>query len=342
MMRSQTARGPSRIDAVRTWGGLLALVVACGGGRGAGPADGSIPPTEDGSVSPHVEDGSLPPSEESAFLNNYAAAVCEIYEPCCKAEGLGYSASGCVAWYREIVGAYFRLRGAYDAQRASGCLTALDDVRKAEPERCREVPSFAEATLRSRCSEAYVTPEREGKALGEECRMARECAGSGEGSVVCYGRRCMLERRGEEGDGPCLMRRGDEEPLTEIYRCDSAGGLYCHPSENECTARASTGEPCPAPDACLEGAICNGGLCMELPGPGEPCMNAIPGAGGFCQPGSACDVPTLTCGAPLAEGETCRESGQCASRSCGCLPPSCLRNVCAKADFMQHLSCTGD
>lgn len=339
---SARMHAPSRVNALHSWRGLFALVVACGGSDGAQRADGSAPSAEDGSASFPMDDGSLPRSGESAFLNDYAAAVCALYEPCCEAGGLGYVASGCTAWYREIVGAFFRLRGEYHAERAGGCLAALDEVRRAEPERCREVPSFAEATLRSRCSEAYVTPEREGKALGEACRLAGECAGSGEGTVLCYGGRCILERRGEEDDGPCIMRRSDEEPLTEIYRCDAPGGLYCHPSENKCTARVSVGELCPAPDACIDGAVCSRGRCAQLPGLDEPCLDAVPGSGGFCRAGSACDVSTLICGAPLAEGETCRESGQCASRSCGCAPPSCLRNICAKADFTQHLSCTGD
>src|SRR5215510_11884654 len=74
------------------------------------------------------------PSDSDAFLMEYAAAVCAMYEPCCKSEGLGYDASGCTTWFRKVTAAYFR--GNYSSDDAASCLSMLTEARAAGANRC--------------------------------------------------------------------------------------------------------------------------------------------------------------------------------------------------------------
>ena len=80
--------------------------------------------------------------------------------------------------------------------------------------------------------------------------------------------------------------------------------------------------------------MCVGGICRAWPGPGESCLNGVPGAGGFCRPGLACNKTTLICGDPLAVGEACSEPTQCTSGLC-------VDDVCVRSDWQRNLNCTG-
>jgi len=269
------------------------------------------------------------PSEGDAFLEDYAAAVCAMYEPCCKTEGLGYDANGCTTWFRKVTAAYFK--GDYTTDAASSCLSKLAEVRAADAQRCANVLDFNLATLRSDCQKAFGAAARDGAAPGGKCLLSGDCARPAGGSVICYSGTCLPERRGNAGDGPCYI--GSTLP-DEIVTCEAEDGLYCHRANNVCTPKVEDGEPCPSPMACKETARCNGGRCETMPGPGEACMNGIQGAGGFCRPDSACDRVTLICGASLPEGATCRDPGECTSGSC-------VSTKCAKPMFTNALNCTG-
>jgi hypothetical protein len=119
----------------------------------------------------------------------------------------------------------------------------------------------------------------------------------------------------------------------EMFSCDAADGLYCDRASNVCAPRVGDGERCAYATACSETAMCVGGTCRELPGEGEPCLNAVPGAGGFCRSG-ACNVATLTCGPGAAEGEACSDTRKCASGVC-------ISGSCARSDWQRNLNCTG-
>jgi hypothetical protein len=79
--------------------------------------------------------------------------------------------------------------------------------------------------------------------------------------------------------------------------------------------------------------MCSGGLCHALPHEGEPCLNGIPGAGGYCAPGNVCDPATLTCGPGLPAGASC-QGNQCASGLCD-------DGTCKRSDYQKNLNCTG-
>jgi hypothetical protein len=326
----------------RSLGTLLALSsfalvpLACGDASDNGAPGGGATLTSADAGSTGSNNASIVPlSDGERFLTEYASAVCAMYQPCCNAAELGFDAGGCTEWFAKVTAAY--LPEAFQPEAGAECLRAVAEARAEDPDRCSHVASFEEATLRHQCEQAFKAPARDGAPLGGSCLLAGDCAASGEegGQIICYGRRCVLERRGASGDGPCYAG-GNVELEQEMFTCDAADGVYCHRADNVCAPRVGAGEYCPYGNACDADSMCIGGTCRALPERGESCLNAIPGAGGFCRSGDACDVPTLTCGPGLAMGTTCTEGapGQCASGVCD-------RGVCVDTDFSRHLNCTG-
>jgi hypothetical protein len=253
-----------------------------------------------------------------------------MYEPCCNTDGLGFDLAGCTRWYSRVAGAY--LKGDYASDAGAACLAAVAQARAADPERCSSDPSFDDATFWDACSGAFALPARDGAALGESCLSASDCASDTGGPVVCYSDRCMVQLRGAEGDGPCFLSGSDRPMLA--YTCDAADGLYCSREANACAPHAAAGEPCPTSAACDPGvAMCSGGLCYALPGDGEACLNGIPGAGGYCAPGTVCDRTSVVCGPGLPEGASCQGT-ECASGICD-------NGTCKRSDYQKSLSCTG-
>lgn len=308
----------------------LAGPAACG--TDADP--GSQPNGNSGAAGEHTAGdagaGASPASSDAErFLEEYAAAVCEMYEPCCQAEQLGFDPAGCTEWFASVTRAYFT--GDYRPERGAACLNALEQARAEDADRCRTVALFDEATLREECREAFGTPPRTGAGLGESCLLAGDCASSDEGSVICSSGLCLLQLRGEDGDGPCAT---PDRPPTVVVRCEAEDGLYCHRGENVCRPRVGGGDRCPYPGACDDSSMCVGGVCERLPGMGEECLNAVAGAGGFCAPRTVCDRVTLTCGPGLENGASCQESNECASGIC-------VDDTCESSDFEQNLNCTG-
>jgi hypothetical protein len=274
--------------------------------------------------------GAMPVTPGGQFLEDYAAAICSMYRPCCNADGLGYDLAGCVSWYSRVTNAY--LGWDFDPEKGAACLAAVAEAAETDPDRCSNVALFDEATLWEQCRDAFSNT-RDGAALGEVCDLAGDCASSEEGPVLCYGGRCLLELEGAPGDGPCIIQGSENRPLV-AYTCDANNGVFCNRGTKNCEAQVAAGEYCPYPNACdPKTALCSGGMCVALGAEGEPCANAVQGAGGYCVPGSVCDRTTLTCGPGLAEGEACMD-GQCETGLC-------LDGTCQKSDYQKNLNCTG-
>jgi hypothetical protein len=274
--------------------------------------------------------GSMPATPGGQFLQEYATAVCNLYQPCCTADARGFDLAGCTSWFSRVSDAY--LGNTFDPDKGAACLATLAAAADADPDRCSNVPVFDEATFWEQCSDAFSVT-REGVALGEVCDLAGDCASSEEGPVLCYGGRCLLQLDGAPGDGPCYIQGSENRPLV-AYTCNAADGVYCHRGTKTCEAHVAAGEYCPYPGACdPDTAMCVGGTCVAFGAPGEACVNGVQGAGGYCAPGSVCDRTTLTCGPGPAEGEACTE-GQCESGVC-------IDAVCKKSDYDRNLNCTG-
>jgi hypothetical protein len=313
--------------------GFVALASACGGGNEANPGATSGTGGSGATGGMSASGGAPGTSEGARFLQDYAESVCAMYEPCCESKGLGFDRSGCKDWFQATTRAYFR--GEFQPERGAACLQALSEARSADGARCTTVPVFDEATLRDLCREAFATPPRTGEPLGGKCLLAGDCSTDERGTVICSSGTCLLELRGAAGDGPCYVTGANATgPVTEYVRCDAKDDVYCHRGENVCKARVGDGEPCPYPGACDANSLCVGGICRRLPGVGEPCLNGVPGAGGFCAAGSVCDRVTVTCAPGLEEGAACKDSGNCAKGLC-------LDAKCVDSDFAKNLNCTG-
>ncbi len=256
-----------------------------------------------------------------------------MYRPCCEREGMGYDEAGCIEWFRDVTSAYFQ--GELVPEAAEACLNAVVDAHADDENRCANVPRFDEATFRELCREAWRTPPVQGAELGGECLLASDCASADvdQGRVICYSGTCVLERRGQDGDGPCSVDGANGLP-TELVDCRASDDLYCHRGDNVCKPRVEDGKPCPYPTACKETALCTGGTCQPLPDVGEECLNGVPGAGGYCRSKSVCDPVTLVCGPGLEVGEACRDSAECSSGLCD-------DGECISSDFASNLNCTG-
>ena len=312
------------------------IPVACGGGNeGAAPDEGSAGTSAgvggSGGSAGNENVGAM--SEGEQFLSDYAGQVCAMYQPCCDAEGMGFDAGGCADWFSRVTAAY--MPDEFRAAEGAECLRALADARAADPDRCNSVGVFDEATMRSECQKAFVPPPRAGAPLGGSCDLSGDCARSGEepGNVTCYGSMCIVERRGTSGDGPCFAGAG--APLQqEMFTCSAEEGLYCDRADNACLPRVGDGERCPFNNACDATSMCVGGFCRRLPEEGEPCLNGIQGAGGYCRNGAACNASTLICGSAPALGEACSETRNCGSGVC-------MDGTCVSSDWQRNLNCTG-
>ncbi|HEU4581156.1 MAG TPA: hypothetical protein VFS67_23020 [Polyangiaceae bacterium] len=272
------------------------------------------------------------PSEGERFLLEYGNAVCGLYEPCCNAQGQGFDAGGCSEWFAKVTAAY--LPDQFVPAAGAECLSALAAARALDPDRCNSVPLFADATLSALCAQAFVAPARDGAPIGGSCTLSGDCAASGDepGRITCYGHKCILQPEGASGDGPCYA--GGNVGLQDVlYTCDAAHGLYCDRANNVCTPQVGAGERCEFASACNSNAMCVGGSCKALPEQGEPCLNGIPGAGGYCKSGS-CDPVTLTCGAGPGLGDACSDTKKCETGVC-------LDGTCARSDWQRNLNCLG-
>jgi hypothetical protein len=310
---------------------------ACSGGSDGTPADEGAAGTSAGSGGSAANTGNggsaAFASEGEQFLAHYADEVCGMYQPCCDAEGMGFDAGGCRDWFARVTAAY--MPDEFVAAEGTECLRALADARAQDPDRCNTVGVFAEATMRSECQKAFVAPARDGAPLGGHCLLSGDCAAAGDepGKVICYANMCILERQGAAGDGPCYA--GGGVPLQqEMVTCPAEQGLYCNRTDNACSPRVGDGERCPFNNACDATSMCVGGICRRLPEEGEPCLNGIPGAGGYCRNGAACNASTLICGAAPTLGEACSETRKCGNGVC-------IDGECVRSDWQRNLNCMG-
>jgi hypothetical protein len=311
----------------------LWLLVACHDEPARPPLDGEGQAGQVGIAG--AGGASEPAGEDNAkaldFLREYAAAVCLMYRPCCLGEGLGYDGAACT---RSLVEASLNQAArVFDPEAAEFCLVALADARARDPERCSNVASFEEATLRADCAAALRPAPRGGSRLGESCNIAADCANRSGERIDCFEGRCLRHRRGSLGDGPCVLSSTLlQNGAIEIFDCEARDGLFCHLAEDVCRAPFPVGQTCPYMGTCQAGAECLLGTCTRLPESGEACLTTIPG---LCAVGNACDPANRTCGPPLAHGQQCLRSSECQSLSC-------RSEVCSKPDFVSKLSCTGD
>jgi hypothetical protein len=90
------------------------------------------------------------------------------------------------------------------------------------------------------------------------------------------------------------------------------------------------GQACESDSDCVPGLECHGAVCTEMPGPGDPCLDASYCAEDlFCADDGTCQQPRGRGGACPEGGEACGEDLYCDSVTTTCQPPLDAGDSCA-------------
>ncbi|HUQ06597.1 MAG TPA: hypothetical protein VM261_29040 [Kofleriaceae bacterium] len=160
--------------------------------------------------------------------------------------------------------------------------------------------------------------------------VAASCAGAFRGEVP-NGGTCYLAVECRDGDcpvNPCSVDTCCSHTCVDVpepaHRGESCAGRPCVDGSfcNEfqiCTALVAAGGACSSWEQCSYGLYCNGSVCANTPGRGEPCSEEI------CENwfGDRCLPASGTCEPLAAAGEPCEWSTDCQ------LPLLCEASICS-------------
>lgn len=279
---------------------------------------------------------------EASTASEFAASYCGLLKPCCAMAGLPTDGQQCQA----LIGFF---GAGYQADKGKAC---LDEMRAAS-----QRSDFCESanTNSATCDAVFVTATGK-KKPGEACEDDDECAPSGEGDVECATefvgnaqiRKCQVQVRGKEGDGPCSATvdgnitfggggSANDVPA-KTFTCHVADGLSCSSQTGKCTKIAPVGGACTSSFqsyACVDAAFCDSTkmMCVAKLAVGSPCS-----LGSTCVDAAYCDDSNDTCVARRADAATCDDDEQCQS-------DNCVNGKCAKdssaSDFGLAFICGG-
>lgn len=263
---------------------------------------------------------------------NFIAALCQEYMPCCSKAGRPSDGSQCRAFLGAFAG------GSYDAAAGDKCLA---EVRAASKQ-----PTFCDDGFSTpSCDEVFGPSNTGTKKPGETCEQDDECAPSTEGKVRCASlylssgatiRKCQVTLVGKAGDSPCVGNvKGSTTwwvssyDATDVpprgYTCNEKDGIRCDSKSLTCTPIPKIGEACEpySSDACVAGAYCDRTtkLCTARKAVGDACETF---SSEQCVEDAYCDSTTNKCTAALEDGAACTKSEQCKSSSC-------VNSKCAKS-----------
>lgn len=321
---------------------LLVLVVwmsACGGGHSGNTGDG-----------PSIEE--LPQVAHDA--------TCSFDVRC----GLFASATDCDAYYRVVddpspAAAVEAGKTTYDASAAKACYDAIangdcDSTTQSArefPEACDHIftgtAQMGDAcTSNFECASANCANRTEGDCPAGTCGPAEVIAKAGESCAIhqCVpGTFC-------NADEVCSELEAQNAPCDFDSDCDYGLGCIGATTKN-CLPVPHLGEACPDGECAEVNAVCNAqGTCVAVGLPGDACSfdvdctnfgscntatsqcQGYPTLGQMCLSTctgeSFCDMTTMMCVAPLGNGATCSNSGQCASQFCNSVDQCADREVC--------------
>jgi hypothetical protein len=151
--------------------------------------------------------------------------------------------------------------------------------------------------------------------LGDSCAQGLSCQGVCLDLVEAPGEPCAFGLCPPGND--CIDPDADgvltcESPPAAGQRCNPHGfvvcdgGLVCDPMELVCIELPGPGEAC-VNGQCRSGSLCVSEVCEALAGEGEPCVSF------GCADGLRCDLATTTCVRKAAEGEECFFAEDCAA-----------------------------
>lgn len=256
------------------------------------------------------------------FDETIAQARCDRFVRC----GLFADDATCAGYFRkrpdvDLEAALAAGAVRYHGPSAEACVAALAESPCDETSREVRVPPLA-------CAEMFIGTIK----IGEACQLDEECiSGACEipfCEMLCCPGTCLTRRATVAIDEPCT--RDDE--CVDDSSCNDAGvcaelggeGDLCRsdhdciygsgcigPSElmpGNCRKLGAIGEACPYMRCSELGAVCQGGNCVPVGLPGDPCASAS-----NCSPFALCDQPAAKCIAVPSLGEPC--TSRCAGES---------------------------
>jgi hypothetical protein len=244
-----------------------------------GPTDGgSEGSSTDGGPTDGGPTGSV---SQGDFLRKVADAICENVGACCAAANIPYDRAGCEAFVlRDGLVLTPPPHAIWDGVEAAKCVESY--VRSA-------TTCYRSRADDSACDHIYRGTLPEGAA----CIDSKECADIRGTEAACSGTtpttvRCIVV------EWPVRGRAGDACKDT----CIGAG----------CLRSASGASSCYLND----GLVCSSslGVCVPLPGLGEPCNDL------YCAAGLHCSTLDSVCQATRPNGEFCESDQECSEETC--------------------------
>ena len=282
--------------------------------------------------------GRAPNVVDLAAARQFVTAYCNLFLPCCRDEGLPASVNECLRYHDAVASAL-----PFDAAIGESCLAKARNAAK-ESTFCTSPPL---------CDDAFMLPNGT-VPPGQPCMLGNQCAAPPGGQAICNldTNTCTELTPGKLGQQPCA---GTVDSFTTYFNdlpggplhggplhaflCQISDGLYCDSYTLQCTAIATTGQPCGGfPfSMCVAGDYCfppldnSGGpgapgSCAPLLANGAPCASTPE-----CLPLLYCDPTSMTCNPQVAYGSACTVDAQCLTGVCtngSCGPNFFLSLVC--------------
>ena len=274
------------------------------------------------SIVPALLAVSLSCGDDADSASGFAAAYCDLIQPCCAMAKLRTDGQQC----RLLFGA-FGGQSTYNKQAGEACL--------AEARAAAGMPGFCEGIESdepSACDQVFSSGGS--KQPGEACKESDECAPSTEGSVECQSsfgiggaeiRKCQVVVKGKEGDKPCVgTQEGNftsgnvnlDDVPARGYLCYVRDGLRCDSTSDTCVKLKAVGEACLGNSECQRTAYCEGTMdrCTQRKAVGGACMPSF--VNEECAAGAWCSEATNMCAAQVDIGAACSEDDECKSSNC--------------------------
>jgi hypothetical protein len=267
-----------------------------------------------------------PIGEASGPADEFIAAFCDLYKPCCAKTDRPTDGAQCRRLYKASAAGE-----TFNQASADSCLAQLRNQASD--------PAFCSGDGPESCEEVFAEPDlaRGTKLVGEECEEDGECVASSEGEVVCNRahdfnvdrRWCQVRVRGKEGSSPCVATREDNatyylgSDLPDVdkgYECWVEDGLWCNGDIGACVPPVAAGGSCESTIQCVKGAYCDFKIskCVQRKPLEAKCDTDLDDP---CTKDAHCDSATKTCAARLPDGAPC-------SSHDGCLGNYCRNNKC--------------
>lgn len=223
------------------------------------------------------------PVAHADFGERAASAICGNIGGCCEDGGFGFDRAACDTYVRTVFDRDERPNTVWDSAAAGRCIDYYTEVATS----C----VVSQDQLEGSCDrlDHGVVP------AGGDCQDDFECADIRGERAICFYDGTTVSGRCEAAIPPMRARRGD-------------------PCNTSCSGDCGSFPADPTTAACFldDGVVCdfNVGVCVSVPGVGEPCPAYA------CLAGAYCDYLDLVCKAKKTAGASCEQGDECSIDTC--------------------------